>query len=153
MPNSIAPYPLLLNPILKPRVWGGRRLESLGKALPPGENVGESWEVADLPESIENGRNIIINGPLAGLTLREAMDRDEKTILGRARRTPEGGFPLLIKFLDARENLSVQVHPDENYARKHPEAQLKSEAWVIIDVDPPGLIYRGVKPHVTRQEF
>src|SRR5438105_11357547 len=65
----------------------------------------------------------------------------------------EGGFPLLIKYLDARENLSVQVHPDERYVARHPEAHLKSEAWVVIHAEPGAVIYKGVKPHVKPQDF
>lgn len=150
---DFTPYPLLMTPILKPKVWGGRRMERLGKALPPGALIGESWELADLPESIEGGRSVIANGPLAGLTLREAMDQHERAMLGHARRSGEGGFPLLLKYLDAQENLSVQVHPDEKYVCGHPEAHLKSEAWIIIDAQPPGLIYKGVKADVTKEQF
>jgi mannose-6-phosphate isomerase len=153
MADSFTAYPMVLTPILKPKVWGGRRLEALGKNLTPGVNIGESWELADLPDSIEGGRSVIANGPLAGMTLREALDRYERLMLGRARRSAEGGFPLLLKYLDARENLSIQVHPDEQYVRKHPGAHLKSEAWIIIDARPPGLIYKGVKPDVTKAEF
>lgn len=153
MNAPLTPYPLLLTPILKPKVWGGRRLEQLGKPLPQGCRVGESWELADLPESIDDGRSVIANGCLAGKTLREALDQHERAILGHAERTAAGGFPLLLKYLDAREDLSVQVHPDEKYVRKHPEAHLKSEAWIIIDAQSPGLIYKGVKEGVTKAEF
>jgi mannose-6-phosphate isomerase len=146
-------YPILLQPILKPKVWGGRELEKLGKNLPPEENIGESWELADLPESIEGGRSIIANGSLAGLSLHEAIARHGSQIMGDAPLTPEGGFPLLIKYLDARENLSVQVHPSAEYAARHPESHLKSEAWVIVQAQPGSVIYVGVKPDVTPSQF
>jgi mannose-6-phosphate isomerase len=145
--------PLLFQPILKNKVWGGRRLEALGKRLPPGALVGESWEVADLPHDVPDGRSIIMNGPLARRTLREALDAHEREILGHAKRSPEAGFPLLIKYLDARENLSVQVHPDAAYAARHPGAHLKSEAWVVIAAEPGAVIFKGVRPHVTREAF
>lgn len=146
------PYPLLFHPILKPRVWGGRSLEEFGKVLPAGEKIGESWEVADLPDSIEDGRSIIANGELAGLTLREAIRRHHDQIMGGAKLI-NGGFPLLIKFLDARENLSVQVHPDEKYAAAHPEAHLKSEAWVVVQADHGAKIYNGIRRGITPEQF
>lgn len=149
----MTPYPLLFHPILKPKVWGGRALASLGKDLPPGQAIGESWELADLPLSIEGGRSIIANGELAGMSLRQAIAAHHLEIMGDAKETAEGGFPLLIKYLDARENLSVQVHPDQAYVQKHPEAHLKSEAWMIIQALPGSVIYKGIKPHVSAGQF
>lgn len=146
------PYPLLFEPILKPKVWGGRTLEKLGKVLPSGETIGESWELADLPPSIEGGRSVIANGELAGQRLREAVAANANAIIGAAKLV-EGGFPLLIKYLDARKNLSVQVHPPDDYVRQHPEAHLKSEAWFVVEAEPGGVIYKGVKPGVTADSF
>ncbi|MBC8523220.1 class I mannose-6-phosphate isomerase [PVC group bacterium] len=126
------PYPLTFEPILIEKVWGGRTLEQFGKQLPPNVLVGESWELADLPVSIPNGKSVIANGPFAGKKLDE-------------------NFPLLIKYLDACDNLSVQVHPSPEYAAHHPEAHLKSEAWVILDTTPEGLIYVGLKEGTTEK--
>ena len=128
------PYPLTFEPILKERIWGGRTLERFGKKLPDSISIGESWELADLPVSIQDGRSVISNGPLAGNTL-------------------EGNFPLLIKFLDACDNLSVQVHPSEAYAAMHPDAHLKSEAWIILDTTPEGRIYVGLREGTTKEAF
>lgn len=147
------PYSLLFEPIFKEKVWGGRELARFGKQLPADAPIGESWELTDLPESIPGGRSVIANGELAGLTLRQALQQHETMILGAAKPSREGGFPLLIKYLDARENLSVQVHPDEAYVRKHPESHLKSEAWYIIDATPGAVIYRGIDPSITRAQF
>jgi mannose-6-phosphate isomerase len=147
------PYPILPQPILKHRVWGGHELARLGKRVPKDEPIGESWELADLPEAIEDGRSVISNGSLAGETLRGAIAVHHRAIMGTANLTEEGGFPLLIKYLDARRNLSVQVHPTAEYVQRHPEAHLKSEAWVIIEAEPGAVIYKGVKPHVTAEEF
>lgn len=148
-------YPLLFHSILKPRVWGGRNLEAFGKDLPAGAMIGESWELADLPDAIPEGRSVIANGPLSGRTLREAIAADRDAIMGDARLTPhlQGGFPLLIKYLDARENLSVQVHPTPQYAAAHPGAHLKSEAWVVVKAEPGAAIYKGVRPSVTAEQF
>jgi mannose-6-phosphate isomerase len=115
--------------------------------------VGESWEIADLPESIPDGRNRIADGPFAGRTLRELLERDPVAILGRASPADDGGFPLLIKFLDADENLSVQVHPTVAYAKAHPGAHLKTEAWIILHAEPGAVIYKGLRPGVTREDF
>ncbi len=147
------PYPLLLEPILKHRVWGGNELARFGKSFGKGETIGESWEVSDLPESIEDGRNRIENGELSGMTLREAIAEHQPMIMGAAEITEEGGFPLLIKYLDARRNLSVQVHPTAEYVKSHPDAYMKSEAWVVVDAKPGSVIYKGVKPGVTAEQL
>jgi mannose-6-phosphate isomerase len=138
-------YPLLMEPVLMPRVWGGRRLERLGKRLPPGERIGESWEVADLPA----GRSRIANGRFAGRTLHEALRAAPQAILGGSRPGPEGSFPLLVKYLDAEENLSIQVHPSPAYARAHPGAVAKSEAWYVIDAAPEAAVYIGFDPRAS----
>ena len=151
--SEMRTYPLLFEPILKPKVWGGRRLEALGKSLPAGEKTGESWELADLPDTIEGGRSVIANGTLAGRSLRDVIRADPDTIIGAAKLTEEGGFPLLIKYLDARENLSVQVHPPESYIRNHPGTHVKSEAWVVVKAEPGSVIYKGVRPDVTAASF
>lgn len=152
-------YPLLFEPVLLEKVWGGRRLERLGKRLPQGKKIGESWELADLAATSASGagggaaQSKILNGPLAGRTIREAIDAAGDDILPRVARTPDGGFPLLIKFLDAGENLSVQVHPSPAYAAAHPDAHLKTECWYILEAEPGSVIYKGIRPGVTREEF
>ncbi len=155
----ITPYPLLLTPILMEKVWGGRRLEKLGKTLPAGKNIGESWELADLASTSPSGgggsaaMSPIASGPLAGTTLRSALETWQRAALGSVRLTDSGGFPLLVKFLDARENLSVQVHPSPAYAAAHKDAHLKTECWYILAAEPGSVIYKGVKPGVTRASF
>lgn len=154
---TASPYPLCFRPILMPKVWGGRRLASFGKPLPEGQAIGESWEVADMPTTSAGGagggaqRSVIANGPLAGRTLADAMNLWPGPMLGVA--TPPAQFPMLVKFLDAAENLSVQVHPSPEYARRHPDAHLKTECWYILDAAPGSVIYKGVKPGVTREDF
>jgi mannose-6-phosphate isomerase len=150
MPMPIA-YPLLFAPILKERIWGGRTLELLGKQLPPGRAIGESWELADLPASVPDGQSRIANGPWRGRTLRDVLTINLQLILGRAKPAADGGFPLLIKYLDAREKLSVQVHPGADYATAHSAAARKSEAWYIVDARPGAVVYRGLRPGVDPQ--
>ncbi len=156
-------YPLTFQPILKEKVWGGRRLEALGKLLPAGDGspppVGESWELADLDATSASGgggeaeHSIVAAGPLAGRNIRELIHEYGQDLMGRLETTPDGGFPILIKYLDASENLSVQVHPSADYVRQHPEAHLKSEAWYIVDAEPEAAIYKGVKEGVRREQF
>ena len=154
-----APYPLVFEPILKEKVWGGRRLERFGKTLPTSANIGESWELADLPSTDPSGgggdpaRSRITNGPLAGHTLHDALERWAADLLGRRAPTPTGDFPLLVKYLDAREHLSVQVHPSPKYSAAHPGANLKTECWFVLEADPGSKIFKGVKPGVTRSDF
>lgn len=153
------PYPLIFEPILKEKVWGGRRLERLGKSLPDGAMIGESWELADLSGTSADGgggeaaRSVIANGPMRGVTLADAIRAMGPNLMGVLRLSADGGFPLLVKFLDARENLSVQVHPSPDYAASHPRAHLKTESWYIIDAEPGAKIYKGVREGVTRNAF
>jgi len=153
--------PLRFKPLYKARAWGPppsvSLLRMLGKtALPSeriGESIGEAWELADLPAAIEGGQSTVLGGPFDGRTLRElrALHRDE--LLGIATPAPDGGFPLLIKFLDAAENLSVQVHPDAAYVRAHQGAHLKTEAWIVLAAKPGARVYRGLRASTTPAEF
>jgi mannose-6-phosphate isomerase len=154
-------YPLTFKPIYKEKIWGGRTLEKLGRTLPgdPETPIGESWELADLAQTSVSGggggaeRSVIANGPLAGKTLADAIREAGADILGGLTLTPDGGFPILLKFLDARQHLSVQVHPSQAYAKDHHDAFLKSEAWYILAADPGAVIYKGVKQGVTPEQF
>lgn len=156
----MTPYPLLLTPLLFPKVWGGDRLARFGKPVAPGATIGECWELVDMEATSTSGagggsaRTLIAAGPLAGKTLADADAAFEGGLLGKARLIG-GDFPLLVKFLDARENLSIQVHPSPAYARAHgvAGAKLKTECWYILAAEPGSVIYKGFKPGVTRQEF
>lgn len=143
-------YPLKFEPIFKRRIWGGRNLESmLGKRLPPQEPIGESWELADL----EHDQSVVAAGPAAGRTLAQLVADWGTDLMGRASLF-DGRFPLLIKFLDACDVLSVQVHPDEAYVQRHGgDARVKHEAWYVLHAQPDGCIYRGLKPGTDRPAF
>ncbi len=149
----MTPGPLTFAPILKPKVWGGTRLAAYGKDLGAMTAVGESWELADLPAGIPEGRSIVDEGPLAGKTLHDLLQEDPSWIMGDAELSPEGGFPLLIKFLDARENLSMQVHPDEAWVASHPTDHLKTESWIVLDAEPGAMLYKGIRDGVTPDAF
>ncbi len=141
-------YPLTFQPTFKQRVWGGRELERLyDKPLPAGVPIGESWELSDRPGDV----SLIANGPLAGKDLRWLMERHLAELLGGAR--PQNGrFPLLIKILDAREKLSIQVHPPTAQAAAL-GGEPKTEMWYIADAAPGAELYAGLKRGATRAEF
>ncbi len=141
-------YPLTFQPIFKERVWGGRRLEQLyGKTLPPGLPIGESWEISDRPGDV----SVINNGPLAGHNLHWLVEHHRKELLGDAG-LHGGRFPLLVKILDAREKLSLQVHPP---AAKAAElgGEPKTEMWFIADAAPGAELYVGLRRGVSREQF
>ncbi len=142
-------YPLTFRPILKERIWGGRELERLyNKSLPTGERIGEAWEICDRP----GDENIILNGPLAGKNLRWLMEHHTAEILGRARPAAAGRFPILCKILDARDKLSLQVHPPASKAAEL-KGEPKTEMWYIADAAPGAELFVGLKRGVSRSEF
>ena len=154
-------HPLKFTPIYKEKVWGGRKLETLGRLLPGDENtaIGESWELADLGQTSASGggggeaRSVVADGPLAGKTLHELIEQYGKQLIGDLPLADSGEFPLLVKYLDAAENLSVQVHPSATYAAEHSDASLKSEAWYVLRAQDGAAIYKGVREGVTPGQF
>src|SRR6266568_719239 len=141
-------YPLTFHPLLKERVWGGRKLaEIYHKPLPPGVPIGESWEISDRPGDV----SVIANGPLAGQDLHWLVERHAPELLGATQRA-HGRFPLLIKILDAQEKLSLQVHPPPAKAAEL-GGESKTEMWYIADAAPGAEIFVGLKRGVTRADF
>jgi mannose-6-phosphate isomerase len=139
-------HPLRFSPILRQYIWGGRRLGTLlGKSLGPEAHYAESWEICDHGAD----QSIVESGPLAGATLGQLVGRRGEALLGQHH--PQLRFPLLWKFLDAAQTLSVQVHPDDaQAARLDPPDMGKTEAWVIVAAEPGSRIYAGLKPGVDR---
>lgn len=137
-------YTLLMQPLLKRYLWGGRKLgEVLGKSIGDGNDYAESWEVADHPQ----GQSTVANGPLAGISLGELVRTRGTDLMGI--ESPSGRFPLMFKFLDAQKDLSVQVHPsDAQGARLTPPDLGKTEAWLILSAEPGALLYAGLKSGV-----
>lgn len=141
-------YPLKFEPIFKERIWGGRDLKTIfAKNLPENVKIGESWELADVGED----KSVIANGQLAGMNIAEAMKKYTTEIFGAGIYKPP--FPLLIKILDAQDDLSVQVHPDARTCLKMGKGKLKTECWYIIDAKPGAVIYKGLKAGVTKEQF
>jgi mannose-6-phosphate isomerase len=140
---------LRFQPYLRPMVWGGRRLgEVLHKPLPTAETYGESWEVSDHASH----RSVVADGPLAGRTLRDLLEQDRAALLGSSASAAT--FPWLVKFLDACDWLSVQVHPDDEKVRRWwPGEGGKTEAWFVLDAAPGSKIYAGLLPGVDEKRL
>ena len=150
MSISTPTAPLLFEPLAMERVWGGRHFETLlGKHLPTGAVVGELWEMVDRPEA----QSVVHEGVLKGKTLHELWSGARSLLFGRQHvANPSPRFPLLIKLLDARERLSVQVHPP-----LHRSAELggepKTECWYFLNASEGASVYAGLRKGVTRQQF
>ncbi len=147
MPSPL--YPLRFEPILKRYIWGGRRLGTeLGKPLGEGSDYAESWELVDRRDD----ESRVAAGPLQGAMLGQLVRDRGAELLGRHH--PQPRFPLLIKFLDARQTLSVQVHPNDAQAARLTQPDLgKTEAWVVLAAEPGSLIYAGLKRGFDRPAF
>lgn len=145
-------YPLLFQPVLKDYIWGGRALAALGRDLPAQGVIAESWEIAahaDGTTAVSNGR--FANQPLTAVQ----AELGERLIGTRSAWAAERGkFPLLIKLLDANHPLSVQVHPDDDYALEHAGNELgKTEMWVVLHAEPDAQVILGVKAGTTKGMF
>ena len=143
-------YPLKFKPVYKDYIWGGRNLEKLNKKLPDG-NVAESWEIS----SHKDGMSIVENGELAGKTLQQVIEDYGEEILGTSIKEKFGDkFPLLIKLIDANKDLSVQVHPNDEYAKLYENGENgKNEIWYIISCKPGAKIVYGLKGNITKEGF
>lgn len=143
-------YPFKFRDVYKNYIWGGRNLELLGKVLPDGK-VSESWEAS----CHEDGLSVIDNGEFSGKTLYELIKEKGKEILGEDIYKIHGDkFPILIKFIDANDKLSVQVHPDDEYAKKYEDNSLgKNEIWYIIDAMPKSKLICGLKDGMDKEKF
>ncbi|OBY81149.1 mannose-6-phosphate isomerase [Paenibacillus sp. KS1] len=140
------PYPLKFQPEFKERVWGGRALTQFGLDLPEG-HIGEGWMIGDHP----NGTTKVVNGELAGLGLDEVREQYGKEWFGSKGFSEKNGrFPLLIKLLDCKDDLSVQVHPTDTYEGL-PQGELgKTEMWYVLDAKPGAKIIYGLKEGIDR---
>lgn len=142
-------YPLKFVPVYKDYIWGGRNFERLGRDLPEGI-VAESWEISGHPDGI----SVVANGEFAGLSLPELLTKFGKEIIGT--KLPDRyikQFPLLIKLIDANQQLSVQVHPDDQYAAVHEGGYGKNEMWYVVSANPGAAIIYDLVPGTTRETF
>lgn len=142
-------YPLQFQPILKERIWGGDKLSSLGKEL-PNPFIGESWEIS----MIDNDVNTITAGVYKGKKLSELIEQFPNEVLGKKVYAKYGKqFPLLFKFLDAKTDLSIQLHPNDELARKRHNSFGKTEMWYIMQADENARIILGFKKDSSAEEY
>ncbi|MDR1331997.1 MAG: class I mannose-6-phosphate isomerase [Tannerella sp.] len=143
-------YPFLFKPILKEIIWGGTDIRPF-KGLPPGgEKIGESWELSH----VEGNWSEVANGTLAGQTVDDLIRRYGAALLGEKVMRQFGTvFPLLIKFIDARDDLSIQVHPDDELARKRHGSFGKTEMWYVVKASPGAALLSGFSRRIDADEY
>ena len=150
MPNA-ALSPLPMSPLVVEKIWGGCRLAAFPDKMRAyrgdRSRVGESWEVADLPQ----GASVVAGGPYEGASLSELAEQLGPALIGS--RAPGKRFPLLVKLLDASDDLSIQVHPGPDNFQLFEGAQSKDEAWIVIETEPGASLLHGLRPGVTREAF
>jgi mannose-6-phosphate isomerase len=143
-------YPLTFESILKERIWGGSKLKKYLNKPITSENIGESWEVSTVPESI----SIVKNGSFKGKNLNELIDLYPEEILGTAVFSQFGKqFPLLFKYLDAREDLSIQLHPNDELAKVRHNSFGKTEMWYVLQADANARLIVGFKENASKKDY
>lgn len=144
-------YPIKFKKYFVNKIWGGQAFKNiLGINLPKNQLIGESWEVS----SHKNGMSIVENGPFKGLTLKYLVEKYKDKLLGNEIITKfNGNFPILIKYLDINDRLSIQVHPNDEYALKMEGEYGKSESWYIIDATPHSKLILGLNENITKESF
>lgn len=143
-------YPLVFTPILQDRIWGGEKLKTdLGKDIPT-TTTGESWELS----AVSGNVSVVKNGALAGTPLDALLEKDPEGVLGTAVHAKFGvQFPLLFKFLDAKEDLSIQVHPNDELAKKRHNSFGKTEMWYVMQADEGSRIIVGFNHKSSPEEY
>ncbi len=143
-------YPLKFKPILKERLWGGTKLKDvLGKPI-ESDITGESWELSGVQGDISE----VSNGALAGTSLKELIAEQGEALLGKSVVARFGSeFPILIKFIDAKQDLSIQLHPNDDLARERHNSFGKTEMWYIMDADPGAKLIVGFNKNVEKGEY
>lgn len=143
-------YPLKFQPILKDKIWGGTKLNSLLNKDSKLPNVGESWEISD----VEGDTSLVINGHLKGQSLKDLLKSYGAEMVGlQNHRIFEDKFPLLIKFIDAKEDLSIQLHPNDELARKRHNSFGKTEMWYVMQADENSNLIVGFNQKVTPELY
>lgn len=143
-------YPIKFNPILKEKIWGGTKLVTRLIKKSTSKNVGESWELSDVEDNV----SIVSNGILKGKTLRELLETHKAELIGENNYEHFGNnFPLLIKFIDAKEDLSVQVHPNDELAKKMHNSFGKTEMWYIMQADKDSKLVVGFNKEIVPDQY
>ncbi|MFV0483632.1 MAG: type I phosphomannose isomerase catalytic subunit [Bacteroidales bacterium] len=144
-------YPLKFNPILKERIWGGEKIKTvLNKDFSPLPNCGESWEIS----GVDGNVSVVCNGILKNNSLAELVEIYMGDLVGEKNYERFGNeFPLLIKFIDSLDNLSVQVHPDDELSKKRHNAYGKTEMWYVVDAEPGAKLISGFRGEVSKEMY
>ncbi len=144
-------YPLKFHPILKSTIWGGERIAPFKRLVTDQTQIGESWEISGVAGDV----SIVSNGADAGLSLQTLLERDKERLVGKLNYQCFGNsFPLLIKLIDARESLSIQVHPDDQLALERHNSKGKTEMWYVVDNDNHHAhLMAGFKREITPNEY
>lgn len=143
-------YPIKFKPILKERLWGGTKLKTLFNKPIETDITGESWEVS----AVKGDISVVANGDFSGKTLQELIDLYPNELLGKHVYEKFGAdFPILIKFIDAREDLSIQVHPNDELAKKRHDSFGKTEMWYVMQADEGAELIVGFNKSVTKEEY
>ena len=143
-------YPLKFQPIFKNKIWGGEKLKTtLGKNFTD-DNIGESWEISD----VKNDENQVLDGDLKGFTLKQLIKKYKGDFLGESvYNTFRNDFPLLIKFIDAKTPLSIQVHPSDRIAKKRHNSFGKNEMWYVMQAEKDAELIVGFEEKITKHEY
>lgn len=143
-------YPIKFEPILKEKIWGGEKLGTLLNKNSTAKNIGESWEISGIPGNI----SVVENGPLKGKSLTELLSTYKGELIGKSIYKQFGNdFPLLIKFIDAKTDLSVQLHPNDQLARERHNSFGKTEMWVVMQADKGARLNIGFQKTLDKQEY
>ncbi|SEL66674.1 mannose-6-phosphate isomerase, type 1 [Aquimarina amphilecti] len=143
-------YPIKFEPILKEKIWGGNKLKNVLCKKTTKSNVGESWEISDVNKDV----SVISNGLAKGTTLRELINYYQCSLLGKKNYETFGKkFPLLIKFIDADRDLSIQVHPDDEMAKRRHDSFGKTEMWYIMQADNNANLIVGFEEKISKREY
>lgn len=143
-------YPIKFQPILKEKIWGGKKLKTLLNKKNKRPNIGESWEISD----VDGDTSIVANGELRGVTLKQLLSTYKQDLIGEKNFAVFGEkFPLLIKFIDAKEDLSIQLHPNDELARKRHNSFGKTEMWYVMQADDDANLIVGFNQKVTQDEY
>ena len=143
-------YPLLFEPIFKERIWGGTKLKEVLNKSFDGLQIGESWELS----TVENDISVVANGAFKGLNLNQLIDKYPAEILGVNSIQNFGhNFPLLFKFLDAKEDLSIQVHPNDKLAKERHNSFGKTEMWYVMQADDNARLVVGFKNKINKKDY
>ncbi len=143
-------YPLKFRPILQERLWGGTKLKNILNKQIQSDITGESWEVS----TVKGNVSIVANGKLQGTSLQELIDNDPQGLMGKSVVERFGtDFPILIKFIDAKKNLSVQLHPNDELAKERHDSFGKTEMWYVMNADKDAELIVGFNKEVTKKEY